>query len=120
VLLDRTGDVRQVYRRIDPHWHRPDVDTGVYRQGAELAAAPADFGAVTVLIGGDLFNEEVLRQSAAVRPDLVLVPMARGFDADVADEGHWQDQEQAVYDTPSRHGPASRAWIRPNSSAFCG
>jgi predicted amidohydrolase len=47
VLLDRTGDVRQVYRRIDPHWHRPDVDTGVYRQGAALAAVPADFGAVT-------------------------------------------------------------------------
>lgn len=97
VLIDRTGTVRQVYRRIDPHWHRPDADPAVYRQGAELATLTADFGAVTILICGDLFNEDVLRRCRAARPDVVLVPMARGFDADVADDDQWQDREQAVY-----------------------
>ena len=97
VLIDRTGDVRLVYRRIDPHWHRPDADPGVYRHGTEVPVVSADFGAVTVLICGDLFNEEVLCRCAAARPGFVLVPMARGFDADVADDGQWQGHEQVVY-----------------------
>ena len=97
VLIDPAGDVQQVYRRIDPHWHRPDADAAVYRQGAGLAATAADFGTVTLLICGDLFNEDVLRQCAAVRPDVVLVPIARGFDADVADDSQWQSQEQTIY-----------------------
>ena len=97
VLIDRTGDVRQVYRRIDPHWHRPDADAAVYRQGGGLAVTAADFGTVTMLICGDLFNEDVLGQCGAVRPEVVLVPIARGFDADVADQGQWHSQEQAIY-----------------------
>ncbi len=97
VLIDRSGAVRQVYRRIDPHWHRPDADPAVYRQGADLAPLTADFGAVTTLICGDLFNEDVLRRCRAVRPDVVLVPMARGFDADIADEDQRQSQEQTIY-----------------------
>lgn len=97
VLIDRTGALRQVYRRIDPHWHRPDADAAVYRQGAGLAAAAADFGTVTMLICGDLFNPDVLRQCGAVRPDVVLAPIARGFDADVADDDQWHSQGQAIY-----------------------
>jgi len=50
-----------------------------------------------MLICGDLFNRDVLRQCRAGRPDVVLVPVARGFDADVADEDQWHSQEQAVY-----------------------
>jgi hypothetical protein len=52
VLIDPAGDVQQVYQRIDPHWHRPDADAAVYRQGAGLAATAADFGTVTLLICG--------------------------------------------------------------------
>jgi N-carbamoylputrescine amidase len=97
VLIDRTGVVRQVYRRIDPHWHRPDADAAVYRQGAGLATTTADFGTVSMLICGDLFNEDVLSHCGTVRPGVVLVLIARGFDADVADEGQWHSQEQAIY-----------------------
>jgi hypothetical protein len=55
------------------------------------------FGTVTTLICGDLFNEDVLRQCAAVRPDVLLVPIARGFDTDLADDDQWRSQEQAIY-----------------------
>jgi predicted amidohydrolase len=97
VLLDRRGKLRQVYRRIDPHWHRADADAGVYRQGSQPVAVAADFGTVSALICGDLFNDAVVGQLAAQRPDVVVIPMARGFDADVADDAQWQDQEQAIY-----------------------
>jgi N-carbamoylputrescine amidase len=68
VLIDRSGDVRQVYRRIDPHWHGPDAGEAVYRQGTGLAAVAADFGTVTMLICGDLFNEDVQRHAALSGP----------------------------------------------------
>jgi predicted amidohydrolase len=97
VLLDRQGQLRQVYRRIDPHWHRPDADPGIYRQGTQPVAVPADFGAISMLICGDLFNDAVLGQVGSLGLDVVIIPMARGFDADVADAAQWQDQEQALY-----------------------
>lgn len=97
VLLDRRGALRQTYRRIDPNWHRADADSRVYRQGTGPVVVPAEFGLLGVLICGDLFNDEVLGQLGALRPDVVLVPMARGFDADVADDAQWHDQEQAIY-----------------------
>jgi predicted amidohydrolase len=95
VLLDRRGQLRQAYRRIDPHWHRADADPRVYRQGSQPLTVAADFGVVSTLICGDLFNDTVTGQLAALRPDVVVIPMARGFDADVADEAQWRDQEQA-------------------------
>jgi predicted amidohydrolase len=97
VLLDRRGQLRQTYRRIDPHWHRADANPHVYRQGTRPVAVPAEFAALGVLICGDLFSDEVLGELAALQPDVVLVPMARGFDADVADDAQWHDQEQAIY-----------------------
>lgn len=97
VLLDRRGHLRQAYRRIDPHWHRADADCGVYRQGTRPAAVSAGFGVLGVLICGDLFNDGVIGHLAALRPDVVLVPMARGFDSEVADDAQWVDQEQAIY-----------------------
>ena len=59
--------------------------------------APADFGVLSVLVCGDLFHDGVLSRLGALEPDMVLVPLARGFDADVADEAQWHDQEQAIY-----------------------
>lgn len=97
VLLDRRGALRQVYRRVDPHWHRADADLGVYRQGTDPVTVPTEFGVLALLICGDLFNDEVLGQLAARRPNVAVVPMARGFDADVADDAQWRDQEQAIY-----------------------
>lgn len=97
VLLDRHGRLRQVYRRIDPHWHRPDADPGMYRQGTQPVAVPADFGVVSVLICGDLFNGDLLGRLGPLGADVVVIPMARGFDADVADDAQWYDQEQAIY-----------------------
>jgi predicted amidohydrolase len=97
VLLDRQGQLRQVYRRIDPHWHRPDAHPGIYRQGTQPVAVSADFGVVSMLICGDLFNDGVLGQLSQLRPDVVVIPMARGFDADVADDAQWRDREQGIY-----------------------
>lgn len=97
VLLDRSGSPRLVYRRIDPHWHQPDADPAVYRQGTRTPAVRADFGAMSMMICGDLFNDEVADQVAALRPDMVFIPMARGFDADVADDRQWRDREQGIY-----------------------
>jgi hypothetical protein len=56
-----------------------------------------EFGAVVTLICGDLFNEDVLGQCRAARPDVVLAPIARGFDADVADDYQWKVIEQGAY-----------------------
>ena len=96
-LIDRHGRLRLHYRRIDPHWHGARADPAVYGEGFETPVLEDEFGRVGFLIGGDVFNDDAVARMWAQRPDLVLVPLARGRDADMADDDAWQRKAQPAY-----------------------
>lgn len=97
VLLAPDGTLALHYRRIDPHWHRPQHDPAIYQQGNAVPVADTPFGRCAFLLCGDLFNDEVLAMLKAAQPDLLLVPFARGFDTEVADAADWEQREQYRY-----------------------
>ena len=96
-LIDRHGRLRLHYRRIDSHWHGPRADPTVYGEGYETPVLEDEFGRMGFLICGDAFNDDAVARMWAQRPDLVLVPLARGHDADMADDAEWQRKEQVAY-----------------------
>ena len=96
-LIDRHGRLRLHYRRIDSHWHGPRADPTVYGEGYETPVLEDEFGRMGFLICGDVFNDDAVARMWAQRPDLVLVPLARGLDADMPDDEAWQRNEQSAY-----------------------
>ncbi|MBV8527606.1 MAG: carbon-nitrogen hydrolase family protein [Candidatus Dormibacteraeota bacterium] len=96
-LIDRHGRLRLHYRRIDPQWHGPRADPTVYGEGHETPVLEDEFGRMGFLIGGDVFNDGAMGRMWAQRPDVVLVPNARGLDAGMHGDDAWSRTEQAAY-----------------------
>ena len=88
VLLDRDGETKLVHRKVS---EKPP-----YANGRRVGAVDTEFGKITVLICGDLFQDEAIQQ---VPPDtqLLVVPMARGFDKQSPDSRRWEEEERDVY-----------------------
>lgn len=114
-LIDRHGRLRLHYRRIDPHWHGPRADPAVYGEGFETPVLEDEFGRMGFLIGGDVFNDDAVGRVWAQRPDLVLVPLARGVDAGMRDGHAWERAEQAAY--AERFSAMNTAGLAVNSLA---
>lgn len=96
-LIDRHGRLRLHYRRIDPQWHGPRADPNVYGEGYETPVLDDEFGRIGFLICGDVFNDDAVARMWAQRPDLVLVPLARGLDAAMPGDDAWARTEQPAY-----------------------
>jgi predicted amidohydrolase len=88
VLLDRNGEVALV--------HRKNVEKPPFLKGHEVHGVHCEFGAVSVLICGDLFSKRVVQQLNP-RLSLLLVPMARCFDKASPDPDRWSCRERRVY-----------------------
>jgi predicted amidohydrolase len=88
VLLDRQGRILLHHRKICEH---PPFTTGTTVQTVET-----ELGRLSVLICGDLFDEDATSQLDR-SVDLLLVPMARGFDGRSPDRERWEREERQVY-----------------------
>lgn len=97
LLFAPDGRVLLKYRRISPQWHARDADPAVYRQGSDLPTAETALGTIAFLSCGDITDDALLDRVRRLRPDLLLFPMARGFDDDVHDEREWKEQELGFY-----------------------
>lgn len=97
VLIGRDGEIQLHYRRNTPQWHHSGADPLVYRQGTEIPLIQTSFGRTCMVLCGDLFDDVVMNRLADLRPDLLLVPFAREFDSDVADEEAWHATELGIY-----------------------
>jgi len=89
VLYNPDGDLVLHYRRNDPGWHMPTDNPHVYREGTEIPTAETDFGEVSFLICGDLWNDDVFLKLKRRNPDWLLYPFARGFDITHDIESVW-------------------------------
>jgi N-carbamoylputrescine amidase len=99
-LLSPQGNVGAVYRRIDTHWHhwhsRP-CSHMIYAHGETVTCTSLPIGRASVLLCGDLFNDDGLNQIKRLQPDWLVVPMARGFDSEVFTKEQWHAQDRYHY-----------------------
>ncbi len=97
VLLGPDGRVVFRYRRITPGWHGRNGDPRVYAHGARVHAAQTALGRIALLICGDLFDDDVLSEMCALKPDLLLVLMSRSFEDCSHDQHRWEAEELPYY-----------------------
>lgn len=88
VLLGRDGEIQLTQRKIS---EKPP-----YAAAHKLNVGQTEFGKIAILTCGDLFDERAARQ---VPPDLdlLLTPMARGFDKKSPDPRRWENEERQFY-----------------------
>jgi predicted amidohydrolase len=88
VLLDRQGRILLHHRKICEH--------PPFTNGATVQTVKTELGRLSVLICGDLFDEDATSQLDD-SVDLLLVPMARSFDGRSPDVERWLREERQVY-----------------------
>lgn len=88
VLLDRQGQIVLHHRKICEH--------PPFTNGTTVESTKTELGRLSVLICGDLFDEDATSQLDDSL-DLLLVPMARGFDGHSPDVERWLREERRVY-----------------------
>lgn len=88
VLLDRQGKILLHHRKV--------CEYPPFTNGTTVQAVNTELGRLSVLICGDLFDEDATSQlDDAI--DLLLVPMARNFDGRSPDLERWLREERQVY-----------------------
>jgi predicted amidohydrolase len=88
VLLDRQWNIVLRHRKIEEH---PPFALGTTAHSVE-----SELGRLSVVICGDLFNDEVVGQIAR-SSDLLIVPIARSFEGKAPDPERWEREERQVY-----------------------
>jgi predicted amidohydrolase len=97
VLISASGRLRLKYRRITPGWHGAKASPGTYGHGRTVPAVRTPFGAVAFLVCGDLFDPRLARRVRRMRPDLLVVPLARSFEDGAVDQRRWDQTEMPDY-----------------------
>jgi N-carbamoylputrescine amidase len=97
VLLSPSGRIRLRYRRISAGWHGSKASPGVYGRGRALPVTRTPFGSVVFLVCGDLFDAQLVERARRIRPDLLVVPMARSFGDGAINQRRWDRQEKPAY-----------------------
>lgn len=97
LLLDPRGSITLQYRRITPGWHGARASRAVYGHGEGVEVARTALGSVAFLLCGDLFDDSLVARVRSLRPDWLLVPMARCFDDGSADQSRWDREELPQY-----------------------
>lgn len=88
VLLDRHGRILLHHRKICEH--------PPFTNGARVQCIETELGRLSVLLCGDLFDEDATAQLDRSL-DLLLVSMARSFDRRSPDVARWLREERQVY-----------------------
>jgi len=88
VLIDKSGQIVHVHRKIS---EQPPFTTG-----NQVTVVDTEFGKFSVLLCGDLFDDEI---KAKVSKDIkfLILPLARSFDGKSPDMERWQQEERQAY-----------------------
>lgn len=88
VLVDRASQVSLVQRKI--------IEQPPFATGSEVHIADTEFGWMSILICGDLFDDTV-KSRIDPRTQLLLVPLARSFEGKSPDLERWLKEERQTY-----------------------
>lgn len=96
IYIDCNGKILENYRRQSIGWRDPSID-GVYAEGQRPCLFKTRFGNMTILICGDLFDDEILEAVKELKADYLLFPFARSFFNGEASMKRWIDEEEKDY-----------------------
>jgi len=63
IFFDYNKKVQHAYRRIDPGWKGRNCNSDIYKEGLEIKIIATIHGKFALLICGDLFNENIIKES---------------------------------------------------------
>jgi predicted amidohydrolase len=88
VLVNKSGQIIHVHRKI--------IEQPPFATGKEAKAIDTEFGKISVLLCGDLFDDDVKAQISQ-NTDLLILPLARSFDEKSPDLERWLNEERQAY-----------------------
>jgi predicted amidohydrolase len=88
VLIDKAGEIVFVHRKI--------CEQPPFINGSEVKAIDTELGRLSVLLCGDLFEDEV-KAKLDNRLDVLILPLARSFDGKSPDLERWLKEERQAY-----------------------
>jgi len=97
LLFDPSGAIALRYRRMQPSWHSPDSDPGIYSEGVQAPTVDTPMGRVSFAICGDLFDGVIANELRAKAPDLLLWLAARCFADGAISQERWDREEEGAY-----------------------
>ena len=83
------------YRRISRGWHGSAVSPRFYGHGEELKRIETKLGTFTILLCGDLFDDDLVEKAKNIDADYLIYPMLR--DSYPKFKAHWWEDEFEVY-----------------------
>jgi predicted amidohydrolase len=96
VLIDKSGEIIQHYRRVDSHWALGGADRSIYRNGKEVYKTSTEYGSFSTILCGDLFNDEVVNMLIKLKPDYLLYPLCMCLEDDVTWENASKEYGERV------------------------
>lgn len=88
VLVGKSGQIAHVHRKI--------IEQPPFVTGNEVKAIDTEFGKISVLLCGDLFDEGV-KAKVSQDTDILILPLARSFDGKSPDLERWLSEERQAY-----------------------
>lgn len=99
MLINKQGDPFLHYRRISPGWKASEYDNKIYCCGTEVMFADTEWGKVSVLLCGDLFDAGVREKLIGKDLRFIVHPMARSFTYSEDVQDKWDKEEFPWYMT---------------------
>lgn len=88
VVIDKSGQIVHVHRKI--------IEQPPFMTGSEVKAIDTEFGKISVLLCGDLFDD-VVKGKINPDTDVLILPLARSFDEKSPDLERWLNEERQAY-----------------------
>jgi len=89
VLFDKGGEIALVHRKIS---EQPPLAAG-----NRVQAVDTEIGRWSLLVCGDLFDDDIKDQLGETQAELLLLPLARSFDGKSPDLERWLSEERQAY-----------------------
>lgn len=87
-LIDKTGKIIHVHRKI--------CEKPPFVSGSEVKTIDTELGCLSILLCGDLFEDEI-KAKLDKRLDALILPLARSFDNKSPDLERWLKEERQAY-----------------------
>lgn len=88
VLINKSGEIIFVHRKI--------CEQAPFINGNEVKKIDTEFGRLSILLCGDLFEDEV-KAKLDKQLDVLILPLARSFDGKSPDLERWLKEERQSY-----------------------
>lgn len=96
LIINNSGEIVLNYRRMSKGWRDAKQDA-IYYEGTEIKHIDTEFGRISPLICGDLYDEKLIEEVAILKPDYFIFPFARSYDEGTDINEAWREEFQSEY-----------------------